>query len=128
MIEPRWIKRGRVKWDTSIYRHDGDSFLVDFDLGHGIYLLTNNRADRQVVRLLDVDCPERYKVGGSEATAFTEQWMTLAEFYDDEWYLEIQTVKRDSFGRWLSYVRRLLDGRYLHEDLIAAGHHTGREW
>lgn len=128
MTRPRYLAGGRFRIDRSIYKHDGDSFLVDFDLGHGVWLYTVNHDFKNIVRLADVDCPEWYKKGGQEAREFTEQWMAEASNFEREAYLTIETIKKDSFGRWLSYVQRLSDGNFLHHDLIKHGHDTGKRW
>lgn len=131
MIEPRYISAGRHIIDETLYADDGDSFLVDFDPGFGLRLTSTSQV-RQIVRVVGVDCPETRPLAtreaGIAARDFTRAWMRDATCIEREFPLEIQTVEVDGFGRWLSVVRRLIDGRSLADDLIAAGHDTGRRW
>lgn len=119
-----------AKWNQERY-YDGDSFDVTFDPGFGLRLVETEQV-RWRVRLANCDTPElrgtTYQAG-MDARIFTAEWLREAkEHSPHEFYLQIETYETDNFGRWLSDVVRLSDGRNLTEDLIAAGHDTGRRW
>ncbi len=74
-----------------------------------------------VVRLLQVDTPERDEEGWAEATAFAREFLfdggDLAEPKSVELCL---SGKRDVYGRWLGWA--LVDGANLSNALCDAGH------
>ncbi len=72
------------------------------------------------LRLLGVDAPETNTEAGKRAKAFVEEWLRYVSPFSHQ--LTVQTVKADSFGRWLAYVWRQSDGRDLGGALIEAGH------
>lgn len=71
---------------------DGDTFIASIDVGF-------NFTTTQRIRLLGCDMPERNQPGGKLATAELAGYLAAAE------RLTIQTVKLDSFGRWLATVQ-----------------------
>lgn len=92
---------------------DGDTIEADVDLGFGI-------SYRSKYRLLGVNTPERRKATMVEfhaATNFTRQWCN-----DHEGHIEIETMKKDSFGRWLALISCQETGEYLNQMLINEGH------
>ena len=91
---------------------DGDTVEARVDLGFRV-MFTNK------FRLLGVDTPERGKPGFSEATAFTQAW---CDEHIHSPGIEIETMKRDGFGRWLAMFRCQADGTYLNKRLIEEGH------
>lgn len=72
---------------------DGDTFVASIDVGFGF-------TTTQRIRLMGCDMPERNQPGGKAATAQLMAYLGGAE------RLIIQTVKLDSFGRWLAWVSR----------------------
>lgn len=80
-----------------IYEHvtllrviDGDTIQVTIDVGFRFQTV-------QTLRLLQLDTPERGQPGWAEARAKLTQLITGPR-------LKVQTVKQDSFGRWLSHI------------------------
>lgn len=69
---------------------DGDTIDVSLDMGFNTWC-------SQRLRLLDVDTPERSEPGWAEATSFTASSLLAGS-------IVVNTVKRDSFGRWLAKV------------------------
>jgi micrococcal nuclease len=69
---------------------DGDT--VDLRLDLGFYLSAALR-----FRLLGCDTPERHEVGWHESTEFTKAWLAA-----HEGTIRAETLKADSFGRWLT--------------------------
>ncbi len=74
-----------------------------------------------VVRLLEVDTPERDEAGWAEATSFARDFL----FHEGDLTLPRSamlhlTGRKDVYGRWLGWC--LVDGRNLSADLVAAGH------
>lgn len=105
-----WVYRARV---TAVI--DGDTLEVFKDAG-------NDQYSAERLRLLGVDTPELRRPtrpAGLAAKAFVVSW--LAEAGTGEWPVRIETVKADSFGRYLCWLWRASDGRSLNEDLLAAG-------
>lgn len=91
---------------------DGDTVEAKVDLGFQVTF-------KNKFRLLGVDTPERGKSGFNEATAFTQAWC------DEHMHnpgIEIETMQRDSFGRWLAMFRCQAGGEYLNKRLIDEGH------
>lgn len=93
---------------------DGDTLVVDIDLGFGTW------NHKQKVRLLGVNCPENKgatKDDGLRASLFTRDW-----FQGND--LMIQTVLvadgKDAFGRVLAKVKQ--GERCLNDDLLSSGH------
>jgi endonuclease YncB( thermonuclease family) len=71
---------------------DGDTFEADIDLGFHLI-------KRKIkIRILDINCPERRTESGKQATAYATGWLDTGKG------VTIQTVKTDSFGRWLAHV------------------------
>ena len=73
---------------------DGDTFKCEVDAGFNtsIYI---------TVRLLEVDAPEIRGVEKEMGRAISKKLYELLDLYDNDIF--IQTIKKDSFGRWLSY-------------------------
>lgn len=69
---------------------DGDTIQVAIDVGFRFQTV-------QTLRLLQLDTPERGQPGWAEARAKLTQLITGPR-------LKVQTVKQDSFGRWLSHI------------------------
>ena len=92
---------------------DGDTIEAHVDVGFGFSYKTR-------FRLLGCNTPERRIVvmdAYKAATAFTQQWCD-----DNVGFIEIETMEKDSFGRWLSLFRNQKDGTYLNQRLIDEGH------
>lgn len=87
---------------------DGDTLEVDIDLGF------DRIRTRQKLRLLRVNTPERKT---------SDTWRAATEITSDIVFssktIVIQTVKKDSFGRWLSEV--WCDGVNLNDILVEHG-------
>lgn len=71
---------------------DGDTIDVTLDMGFRTYC-------RQRLRLLGFDAPERGQPGFQESTEALTQLLMGAK------QVIVQTVKTDSFGRWLANVQ-----------------------
>ena len=92
---------------------DGDT--IDADIDVGFHMTFNSR-----FRLLVANTPERRKAtmdAYHAATDFTKAWCE-----DHAGHIEIETMEKDSFGRWLALFRCQLSGEYLNQALIDAGH------
>lgn len=93
---------------------DGDTLVVDIDLGFGVWLR------QQRVRVLWVNCPEMHgatKGEGRDAKAFTQAWF---EGRAVTIRTEIEASDTDSFGRVLAEVWQ--GERSLGADLLSSGH------
>lgn len=103
---------------------DGDTLDLEVSLG-----LHDYRVER--VRLLHVDTPETRGVPdrapGLAALSFTAAWLKGPPWPTSDFPLVVQTVKTDSFGRFLADVWRETDGANLSDDLLAAGHAVAYE-
>ncbi len=92
---------------------DGDTIEADVDLG--FHTTFNSR-----FRLLVANTPERRRATMTEwqaAKEFTEAWCE-----EHAGLIEIETMEKDSFGRWLALLRCQVTGEYLNDALIKAGH------
>lgn len=92
---------------------DGDTIEADIDVGFGFTF--NSR-----FRLLVANTPEKRKATMTEwqaATDFTQAWCD-----EHAGFIEIETMEKDGFGRWLALFRCQLDGHYLNQALIDEGH------
>jgi micrococcal nuclease len=92
---------------------DGDTIICNVDVGFHIKFHSR-------FRLLGVNTPERRKATMLEfhsATEFTQQWCD-----DHAGKIEIETMEKDSFGRWLALFRCQVHGDYLNQLLIDEGH------
>lgn len=89
MTKPRY----RYESCSLIRVIDGDTFIAKIDVGFDF-------AATQRIRLMSCDMPERHKPGGREAT------LRLKNYLEPAQRLIIETVKEDSFGRWLAWVHR----------------------
>ncbi len=92
---------------------DGDTIVANVDLGFGLTY-------KSWYRLLGCNTPERRIVvmdAFKAASAFTQKWCD-----DNAGYIEIETMEKDSFGRWLALFRNQQDGTYLNQRLIEEGH------
>lgn len=89
---------------------DGDTADLLIDVGFHIHVA-------QRVRLRGVNCPEHGTLAGSNATAYTNQW--LAQHGPD---LTVHTVldRTEKYGRVLG--RITANGRCLNDDLVTDGH------
>ena len=85
---------------------DGDTAVLDIDLGFGVWL--HNRH----ARIVGVDCPERNEPGGAEATQFSRQLCPES--------VCIQSRGLDYYKRDL--VIMTCDGMDLTRELIEHGH------
>lgn len=102
---------------------DGDTVELVVDQGFKHYF--GNTDSPISFRLLNVNTPEKYKVGGAEATAYVNELAPPGDF------VIIRTYKikdSDSFGRYLAeiYVDEVEfifnAGPSISESLIASGH------
>ena len=98
---------------------DGDTFDLTLEkrLDFGFRLIEDKRWSSRF-RLLGADTFEPNEAGGSAATEFAKNWITLAIRYD---VLRGQTFKTDNFGRWLIDLYRLDTLESLSTVLINAG-------
>ena len=84
---------------------DGDTIDGFVDLGYRIWT-------EQRFRLLDVNTPERGKLGFKEATDYVTERLLGKEIY-------LQSEKDDSFGRWLATV--YIDDTTINMELLETG-------
>lgn len=85
---------------------DGDTYILDVDLGFRIHAKLH-------IRALGVDTPDRGEVGYDEATAFVTEFLTGKS-------ITILTEKdKTTFERWLAWV--YADGHSVDTALIKAG-------
>ena len=92
---------------------DGDTIEAEVDLGYHVKF-------KSKFRLLGVNTPERRKATMETfraASAFTQKWCD-----DHAGQIEIETMEKDSFGRWLALFRCQVHGDYLNQLLIDEGH------
>lgn len=92
---------------------DGDTIEANIDLGYHVTFKTR-------FRLLGVNTPERRKATMLEfnaASEFTQKWCD-----EHAGKIEIETMEKDSFGRWLALFRCQVHGDYLNQQLIDEGH------
>lgn len=72
---------------------DGDTADLDVDLGFTVHVAIR-------VRFAGINCPERGKPGGAEATAYTRKWFT--DHHDE---CTVTTTKtQDVYSRWLAVI------------------------
>ena len=82
---------------------DGDSVLMDLDLGFGVHLLGNDGRGMDI-RLFGIDCAEvrggttAQKAHGVLAKTFVQEHLEVGETY------EITTHQRGKFGRYLATI------------------------
>lgn len=89
---------------------DGDTLVLQFDLGFHIY-------HQACVRLRGIDCPERGTQGGTNATAFLNKLCPIGT------RCAVTTIKdaTDKYGRYLAVIY-LPEAGDLAAFLIANGH------
>ena len=104
---------------------DGDTVDLVIDLGFKLTLGSQNKPVR--FRLWAINAPEKYKVGGPEATAYVNELAPVGSL------VIIRTFKindDDNFGRYLTaiYIGEIkfvaVEGLTIGESLLAAGHAT----
>lgn len=87
------------------YIVDGDTFDAFVDLGYGIWT-------KQRFRMLEINTPERGQTNYAEAKQYLSDRIMGKEVY-------IESVKSDSFGRYLGMV--YIDGVKVNLELIENG-------
>jgi micrococcal nuclease len=87
---------------------DGDT--VDLIVDLGFYMSAALR-----FRLQGINAPEKWHVGGGDATAWLEQQSLGREF-------AIRTEKADSFGRWVCLIKRDEDEETVNKRMVDEGH------
>lgn len=109
LVTPRFL------YDCSVVRCiDGDTIDADLSVDIGFRC---RPSWRWRLRLDGIDCPEMTgltRALGMAARLYTEQWLAVEPTV-------VETIRQDSFGRWLAHVRRA-DGSSLADALVAAGH------
>lgn len=89
---------------------DGDTIEADVDLG--FFVLHRTR-----LRLLGIDCPERFTPEGKAATAFVASYLPAGS------EVVVESVKPDKYGgRWNATVWLAEVERSLNDLLLEAGH------
>ena len=88
---------------------DGDTVILDVDLGFGIWLR------KQSFRLLGVNARERATEGGAAAAAHLASVLTVGTI------LSVTSVKDDKYGGRYNAHLTLADGRNLTQYLIQTG-------
>lgn len=123
MPEPQPVYYARVDRETSRKKGpwlDGDTFILE-----RLVAPPALKEGEVWVRLLEVDTPETQGEtleAGLAAAAFTRLWLERVSRDSPSWPLVLQPVKKDSFGRWLSYVWARSTGESLNDALVVAGH------
>lgn len=92
---------------------DGDTIEADVDVG--FHIMFNSR-----FRLLVTNTPERRRATMTEWQAAKDR--TQAWCDEHAGLIEIETMEKDSFGRWLALFRCQATGEYLNDVLINEGH------
>lgn len=99
---------------------DGDTLLVDIDLGLHVWLRGTP------VRLAGIDAPDK-EPRKSEATAWARVWLASREPLG----LTIETTKTEKYGRWLGRVHGINPATHepecLNAAMVAAGHAVAYE-
>lgn len=98
---------------------DGDTFILERLLAAPAV-----KEGEMWIRPLEVDTAETSGATleeGLKAAAYTKMWLSSTIYNEFLWPLILQPVKKDSFGRWLSYVWDRSNGRCLNDDIIEAG-------
>lgn len=90
--------------------HDGDTVLVDVDLGFGIW------KRGEALRLIGIQAPENGTVQGAAATAYLKDMLPAGTL------LRITTIKdkREKYGRMLADI--FLAELHVNTELIDSGH------
>lgn len=101
LVKDEFIRKAKI---TNIV--DGDTIDGIVDLGYRVWTT-------QRFRLLDVNTPERGKLGAKEATQFIKDKLLDKEVF-------IQSEKDDSFGRWLATV--FINDTTINLELLENGH------
>jgi endonuclease YncB( thermonuclease family) len=96
-----------------IHLVDGDTFDAVLSKDIGFYV-RGQAAIR--LRLQGVDTPERGKEGYTAARVFTGAWLMA-----NAGNIKVESLEKDSFGRWISKVYVADTGVTLSEELKAAG-------
>ncbi len=89
---------------------DGDTVECMVDLGFRTRYQDN-------FRLTDIDTPERGKPGFHEASDYLESLLKK-----EGNRVELETLKRDKYGRWLAEIRSLTTGESFNKMMITEGH------
>lgn len=98
---------------------DGDTLVVDIDLGFGVWLKDKH------VRVSGVDTPEIATLEGKLAREFTSLWMINEP--PDKYLIRVENHKSDKYGRILGSVGRITAKKectYLRDALILSNHGT----
>jgi len=113
MPTQQWVFRAKI-----VDIVDGDTATLEIDQG-----MHCRRVER--VRLLRVDTPElrgvHDRAPGLAARQFVADWWGVVAALNVPYPLLVQTVKADSFGRYLCDVWREVDGANLSDDLLSSG-------
>lgn len=94
-------------YGTLIRVIDGDTVLMECDLGRGIFI----KKDR--FRLSGINCPEKGQPGHENAKAFLGALLQVGETY------RVKTTKADKYGRYLAEIY-LEDGATANQKMIEA--------
>lgn len=95
---------------TVVRAVDGDTVEIIVDTGFKSRYQDN-------FRLTGIDTPERGQDGFHEATN-----RLLALLIANAGDLEIETVKRDKYGRWLAEIRIASTGHSINQQMVTEGH------
>jgi endonuclease YncB( thermonuclease family) len=107
---------------------DGDTFVAHYVSVSYVpgFRITAETVPPIAVRLLGVQCPEKNKPGGTEATAYSVGWFRrhLHDSAAEEHNLWLDEAGYDHFGRLLAVVSCRLEGECLNVTLLDSGHAT----
>lgn len=106
--------------------HDGDTFTGRLQILPNLY-------HEGRLRLAGINAPELATDAGKLAAAFAQSWLAGAPWPISQaltfaatradWPLVVQVGNQpDNYGRLISTVWRVSDGRCLNDDILAAGH------
>jgi micrococcal nuclease len=100
-------RAAKYRYEATVKRViDGDTAEVEVDLGLTVFC-------NIIVRFAGINCPEKNTPEGKVAKEYVTKLLTGK-------LIEVQTIKKDSFGRWLA---TLWDGPlHINKHLIDAGH------
>lgn len=89
---------------------DGDTIECMVDLGFKTRFQDN-------FRLSGIDTPERGKPGFYEASEYLDNLLKK-----ENYKIELETLRRDKYGRWLADARSLTTGASFNAQMVTEGH------
>lgn len=105
-------------WATVKRVVDGDTLVVDIDLGFNVKLTSVH------LRVYGINCPEKTTEEGKDAMRYVKEWVAMDDIYNvikpKQYKITVQDHKKDKYGRILGEL--FYGGESLGEVLVKAGH------